>query len=214
MTGRQMSAGETRAAWHARQDEYFRKTVPLDFADALADNPGVVAWCDAYIEACKQRTPPPAQWSLVLLGPVGAGKTWQAYGAIRRIVTVGEIRLTWRAATLADLLEQLRPRPGVDSWDEYERWADADLLLVDDLGADKPTDWAETTLYRLVNHRCERRLPTIWTTNLPKQPGTDDRCPPPTLRSELSERVFSRLAPSRFAAIKGEDRRAARPATP
>ena len=63
------------------------------------------------------------------------------------------------------------------------------------------------TLYRLVNHRCVRRLPTIFTSNLMVRPPEGEQFPGPTLKSELSARVYSRLAPSRVVLLEGIDRR-------
>ena len=127
--------------------------------------------------------------------------------AIRRIATAG-IKVSWQAASLSDLLAGLRPRDGVDAEAVYGKYAGADLLMVDDLGGEKPSDWSEVTLFRLVNYRSMHLLPTIWTTNLPKQlKDGKNPAPPPTLQSELPGRVFSRLAESKFVAIKGEDRR-------
>jgi DNA replication protein DnaC len=42
----------------------------------------------------------------------------------------------------------------------------ADLLLLDDLGAERETEWAIETLYLLIDHRVKHELPTIITTNL------------------------------------------------
>ena len=39
--------------------------------------------------------------------------------------------------------------------------------FVDDLGAAKPSEWTEEINYRLVNHRYEHMLPTIFTSNVP-----------------------------------------------
>jgi DNA replication protein DnaC len=209
---------ELSEAARAARDEYVQRQenrclqlFPRRYAGAVATNPGVIAWCDAYTAAVVEHDLPPERWSLVLTGPFGTGKTWQAYGAVRRIATApAGIRVAWQAIGLPDLLAALRPREGSDPEAEYDRYAGADLLLVDDLGAHKPTDWSEMTLDRLVNHRSMHQLPTIWTTNLPKQPRDGDKNPPPTLLSELPGRVYSRLLESRFVAVKGDDRRAGR----
>ena len=205
-------AQQQRAEHFRHAEQVIRARFPLDLADAQATDPRVIAWCDAYIEAAATHSLPPRTWSLVLVGPTGTGKTYQAYGAIRRIVMApAGVRVTWLTANLPDLLAELRPHSGTDAEAEYQKYARAGLLLVDDLGTAKDSAWVETTLYRLVNHRCLNLLPTIWTTNLPKQPSEDDRNPPPTLQSELSDRIFSRLAASRFVPIKGLDRRRAGP---
>jgi DNA replication protein DnaC len=90
----------------------------------------------------------------------------------------------WRATTAADLYADLRPRPGVDSERELAAFARCPLLLLDDLGAAKASEWVEEVTYRLVNRRYNHLLPTLITTNLPIS----------DLRDHLGDRVTSRLA--------------------
>jgi DNA replication protein DnaC len=188
---------------HARQvDARLAAVFPAEFADATATDPGVVAWCDEQV-ASANMAGPGGPWALVLVGPTGAGKTWQAYGAIRRVCL--RTRLAHRAASLPDLLDGLRPGP--DDRVTFDDYARAGLLLVDDLGSHKTTEWAEMTLDRLVNHRWAHRLATIFTTNLMVAPDPGEQFPGPTLKSELSARVYSRLAASRVVVLDGDDRR-------
>ena len=174
----------TREGFLQRADEVTRRRIPPRFRDATATDPSVTAWCDdltrAYGTGDTESVVP-----MLLAGPTGVGKTWQAYGAIRRIMTGGVV-IGWLASTAPDLYARLRPRDGTDSEGEFRRWADVPLLLLDDLGAAKDSEWTEEVLYRLVNHRSERLLPTIYTTNLlirSRNPGQ------PSLQSVTSERV-------------------------
>ena len=41
----------------------------------------------------------------------------------------------------------------------------ADLLVIDDLGKERATEWSVPILYRIINDRYENMLPTIITTN-------------------------------------------------
>lgn len=90
------------------------------------------------------------------------------------------------------------PRPGVDSEQEFERYSRASLLVLDDLGAAKTTEWTEEINYRLVNYRYERDLPTLITSNVP----------PKQLGAAMGERVASRLIEMTSRVILAEaDRR-------
>ena len=51
---------------------------------------------------------------------------------------------------------------------------DADLLVLDDLGAEKTSEWVQETLGLVVNTRYSERRPTIFTTNLVDSPNPDD----------------------------------------
>ncbi|GAB7105297.1 MULTISPECIES: ATP-binding protein [Streptomyces] len=162
--------------------------MPPRYRAAVADHPQVLAWVRTVAEAAvapnrgarRQVTIGP---SLLMAGVVGAGKTHQAYGAVRALVQSG-VGVRWRATTAADLYADLRPRPGVDSERELAAVSRCPLLIIDDLGAAKASDWTEEVTYRLINRRYNYELPTLITTNL----RISD------LRAQLGDRVASRLA--------------------
>ncbi|MFC9488548.1 ATP-binding protein [Streptomyces hydrogenans] len=162
--------------------------VPPRYRAAVADHPQVLDWARTVAEAAvapnqgarRQVTTGP---SLLMAGVVGAGKTHQAYGAVRALVQSG-VGVRWRATTAADLYADLRPRPGADSERELAAVSRCPLLIIDDLGAAKASDWTEEVTYRLINRRYNYELPTLLTTNL----RISD------LRAQLGDRVASRLA--------------------
>jgi DNA replication protein DnaC len=183
--------------------EYADKHIPARYADAVADDPAVVDWVRRLLDQaitssltnaqCAVKTGP----SLLILGVTGVGKTHQAFGAVRLLSQSG-VRCAWKAIAAADLYAKLRPRHGVDSEREFRALADAPLLLVDDLGAAKTSEWVEEVNYRLVNWRYERVLPTLFTSNVrPKELG-----------ASLGERVASRLIEmAQRVVLQGSDRR-------
>lgn len=68
--------------------------------------------------------------------------------------------------TAPDILSMLREGYKTDSFDERMKLlADIDLLVLDDLGAERGTDWAEEQLYVLLNNRYRSALPLVVTTN-------------------------------------------------
>ena len=162
--------------------------IPPRYQDAMADHPQVVAWTREVAEravapgrgARRQVATGP---SLLMAGVVGSGKTHQAYGAVRSLVQSG-VGVRWRATTAADLLAELRPRPGSDSEWELAAVSRCPLLIIDDLGAAKSSEWVEEQTYRLMNRRYNYMLPTLITTNLAIK----------DLRAYLGDRVTSRLA--------------------
>ncbi|MFB7463108.1 ATP-binding protein [Streptomyces sp. NPDC056224] len=162
--------------------------MPPRYRAAVADHPEVLAWVRTVAEAAvapnqgarRQVTTGP---SLLMAGVVGAGKTHQAYGAVRRLVQSG-VGVRWRATTAADLYADLRPRPGADSERELAAVSRCPLLIIDDLGAAKASEWVEEVTYRLINRRYNYELPTLITTNLAIR----------DLRAHLGDRVASRLA--------------------
>jgi DNA replication protein DnaC len=131
---------------------------------------------------------------LVIRGPVGTGKTGNAVAAFRAVVAGGVVPAV--AVAVPALLDGLRP--GREPVEELRACEDARLLLLDDLAAERMTDWTGETLYRLIDARYARRLPTIVTTNATGQ----------QIRDGLGERVASRLnGLGRIVTLDGPDRR-------
>lgn len=143
----------------------------------------------------------PGARNLLLLGPVGVGKTHAAVAAARMQFDRGaEVRFL----PVVELLDMLRP--GGTDGALYEL-ADIELLVLDDLGSERPTEWTAERLYALVNRRWLEERPTIATSNL------SVRCAEGEKASELEQavgaRVFSRLVGNGSVAIglSGPDRR-------
>lgn len=166
---------------------------PRRFQPATADHPEVAAWLD---EATRSPEDAP---SLLLVGPTGTGKTWQAYGALRRLSTVGG---DWLAIREADLFSDLRPRPDLNIRAELKKYRDTDLLLLDDIGtATKKSEFTEGITYDLIDDRWRQARLSIFTTNLQTR----------ELRDALGDRVASRLAQiCTVVILDGPDRRRTR----
>ncbi|MER7049552.1 ATP-binding protein [Streptomyces jumonjinensis] len=175
--------------------------IPARYRGATADHPAVAAWVRDIAEAGRPGpggAPGIAQGrSLLIAGTTGTGKTHQAYGAVRSLISAG-VRLRWKAVTAADLYADLRPRPGHDGERELRDLARCPLLIIDDLGAAKHSEWTEEITMRLMNRRYNELLPTLVTTNL----GMAD------LRAHIGDRVASRLSEMADKVIlDGPDRR-------
>lgn len=185
-----------------RGAEYNRKAIPAHYAAAVADVPAIRDWVRELVEGAVEDTARAAVAlttgpSLLILGPTGTGKTFQAYGAVRALSLSG-LMCSWQFSTAADIYARLRPRPRVDSEEEFRSIANARLLVIDDLGAAKATEWTEEVDYRLINHRYERELPTLITSNVK----------PADLKPILGDRVTSRLVEmTTRVVLKGDDRR-------
>lgn len=103
----------------------------------------------------------PQGW-LVFLGPSGCGKTHLAAAIANQCIQDGQPAYFMSAP---DLLDHLRSTfgPGSDvSYDElFEQVQNAPLLVMDDLGTQATTPWAEEKLFQIINHRFNVRLPTV-----------------------------------------------------
>ena len=159
------------------------------YDEARVEHPDVRQWVEDARAGSRE--------SLILLGNVGTGKTHQAVAAYR--VVVSSTRCDALAVPVPALLDSLRPgREPLASLEDCER---VRLLLLDDLAAERHSDWTGELLYRVIDARWARHLPTVITTN----------ATPADVRERLGDRVASRLAGmGRSVVMTGEDRRRSR----
>jgi DNA replication protein DnaC len=158
--------------------------------DEARPDPRVATWIDDHLRR-------PQEFSALFLnGATGSGKTHNAVAALRAIAEDAPL-LRWQAVTHPDLGDEVRPRSDNSHEGALDRYLDAGLLLLDDLGAAMSTPWMTDCLQRLVDHRWTRRLATIYTTNLPAD----------ALRSAVGDRVFSRLGDATHVNLGSVDRR-------
>jgi DNA replication protein DnaC len=124
----------------------------------------------------------PQGW-LVLGGPSGCGKTHLAAAIANRQLELGHNAFF---AVVPDLLDHLRATyvPSSDvTYDElFESVRDTRLLILDDLGTQTSSPWAQEKLFQLFNHRFNAELPTVITTNQ-RLSDLDER-----LRARLEDR--------------------------
>ncbi|THV27922.1 ATP-binding protein [Glycomyces paridis] len=177
-----------RNRWEALVDDEFATASLADFADVPREALAVVAvW---------NRGGDVVPW-LRISGLTGTGKTHLMYAIGRAVVTgqrpVGE----WIATTAPAMYAAMRPSAENPALARY-RLQTTPLLLLDDVGVNKHTEWIEEVTHDVLDERYRRHLPVLMTTNL----ETAD------LKAAIGDRMTSRLRQRCLSIVlEGPDRR-------
>ena len=129
---------------------------------------------------------------LLLIGPCGVGKTHLAVAALTEIIGSGKNgRLLFR--NFQDLIQEIQASfdsDEVPSKSELLRpLLEADLIVLDELGSQKPTTFVQDILYYVINTRYNEQRTTIFTTNYPETAEGKEE----TLADRIGTRLRSRL---------------------
>ena len=156
----------------------------------------VLLYCQQYADKFTPESP-----SLMFTGTAGLGKTHLALAIADAVLERGHDVLYASAAALVAQLGQ--EHFDFDSGQEwYHACAEAELLILDDLGTEYVNALTVSMLYELINTRMLCRRPTIYTSNI-----TD----PAVFEARYTEKVASRILGScKEFRFFGEDQRRAR----
>jgi DNA replication protein DnaC len=135
-------------------------------------------------------------------GDVGTGKTSLAMLVSKSALEAGRsVAIYSMPRLLADIKETYEDRSERSYMQLFERLCSVDLLHIDDLGAEKRTEWVLEQLYAIVNERWQEQKSMVVTTNL---------LDPEELRAQIGARTVSRVTEMCVQIpIMGRDRRAA-----
>jgi DNA replication protein DnaC len=156
------------------------------------------------VEAFARDYPVGTETGLLLMGPCGAGKTHLAVAALRQIVLRGHTGMFYDyRELLKEIQGSYNPESQSTELGVLEPVLTADVLLLDDLGASKPSPWALETVGHILNTRYNERRITLLTTNYLDGTGTASAPPGPRLPSgqavpasredALSDRLGTRI---------------------
>jgi DNA replication protein DnaC len=136
-------------------------------------------------------------------GECGTGKTHIAYAIYNHLID--NLKIKTKIKNLPDLLQYIKK----DFDKENELISNENsyfnqivnfngLLIIDDIGTEKITEWVEETLYAIINKRYEEIYPTIFTSNLNLS----------QLKTKYGDRIVSRIVGScDIIELTGDDKR-------
>ena len=134
---------------------------------------------------------------LILFGRCGVGKTHLAIGLLRSLIRSHRQRGFFCSSS--HLLEMIRmsfEREDVSEWSLMAPVLDSELLILDDLGSGKITEYVQEKLAYILSERYNRKLTTIITTNYPvlaPRPENAKGLASKTLGDCIGDRAFSRI---------------------
>ena len=134
---------------------------------------------------------------LLLYGSVGTGKTYAAASVANALIDKGYPCLVTNFARLANTLQGLYDgrQDYIDSLNRF------DLLVIDDLAAERSTEYMQEQVFNIINSRYVAGLPMIITTNLT---GDELKHPDSISKERIYSRILERCHPIEVA---GSDRR-------
>lgn len=119
---------------------------------------------------------------LYFVGGPGTGKTHLAVGLMNMVMT--KFSTPCLFGSVPEILDKLRNSYDLEGYpDALDMYKNAPFLILDDLGAERATEWVRERMFLIINARYISNLPTIITSNI----GASE------VRSQLGERIESRL---------------------
>ena len=156
---------------------------------------------DSWLENCDQKI---KDWAikekekkgLYIYGACGTGKTYSLY-AIRKNCLASEVNS--RIINTVELLRLFKLDFNDKHEHNFENYLEyTGILFIDDIGAEKNSEFVDETLYHLINVRYEKMLPTCFTSNLSLK----------ELAEKNGDRLVSRIAGMcEIIKLEGNDRR-------
>jgi DNA replication protein DnaC len=203
---------EERAAHVMERAKIPKRYEHCDFESYVADLTDGKTWMPGHAQSMKQAKmltqgfvrdyPGAAEKGLLLMGPSGVGKTHLAVAALKELIRRGhgglfcdyrellkEIQASYNQASETTEMSILEPVRNVE------------ILVLDDLGAMKPSDWVRDIVGIVLNARYNKSLSTVITTNYVDNPvaeGEPSRLPggrmiPAAREDTLEQRIGSRM---------------------
>ena len=149
---------------------------------------------------------PAVNRGLLLMGSCGVGKTHLAAAVLHRLIEKGVPCLFYEfGSLLKEIQASYDPVAQTSEWNVLAPVYQAEVLVLDELGASKPTDWVRDTMMQIIGTRYNEKKLTIFTTNyldVRRAPNEE------TLEERIGVRLRSRLYEMcRTVVIEGDDYR-------
>jgi DNA replication protein DnaC len=168
----------------ARVPRKFLQKTLQSFSARNARQKEIVAGARGFLQTFRGNAGDHPTKGLLLIGREGTGKTHIAVAILKEVIGKGFSGLYWNVPELfLELRRLMSDDTGVTEADLFDEAARADLLVLDDLGAERSSEYVMDRLYVLINGRYQNDSATIITTNRT----------PEELRAQIGARIASRI---------------------
>ena len=145
----------------------YKRTLPERHREAKFDtldysNLDMVIGLKEAIEYFKRTPLHNLKKGVYLQGEVGRGKTMLACAIFNNYLGQGRLKFI----VVDELIRRIKEAFNKGIEFDLEKYMEADLLILDDLGAEKTTEFVEGEIYNIINYRYNNKLPTIITSNI------------------------------------------------
>lgn len=172
------------------KSEYSKYTFEADDGQQPKIIKAARAYCEHYEQFRAQGK------GLILFGNTGTGKTFTAACIANEIINKGIPVLMTSFSRIVNKIQN-----SFDGRQEYiDSLNDFELLVIDDLAAERNTEFVNEIVYQVIDGRYRAKLPMIITTNITLSTMTEDQ----TARKRIYSRILERCHPIE---VTGEDRR-------
>lgn len=149
---------------------------------------------------------PAVERGLLLMGTVGVGKTHLAVSILKGLTERGFSCLFYEfGSLLKEIQDSYNVRTQASELGVLAPVFNSDILVLDEVGGSKPTDWVRDTMAHIINTRYNDKKLTIFTTNYPDERRGDRE---ETLEDRIGARLRSRIYEMcKTVTMRGEDYR-------
>lgn len=143
---------------------------------------------------------------LLFVGGNGVGKTHLGIAVLRRLIEMWDVRGIFYdyGDLLRTIMHSYSPQIASSEFEILKPLFECDVLMIDELGAFRPTEWVQDTVAHILNTRYSSGKTTILTTNFPNAPDIDRAslrnmtdaqlsARPQTLGERIGHGMYSRL---------------------
>ena len=215
---KQIKSEKNRMSWIEYYKNEYSKVLPVRYKDCTFENykNGASITSDIANEIKKD------DWNLLFSGTAGCGKTHLASATLKEILDISSLELfplcffdyenkdeliygydyekiCFNFITMPELLLKIRDayKSNSSELEAIDKYTNYSVLIIDDLGAEKESEWTIQTFYYILNKRINNIKSTIITTNLTLA----------EIEKKMNPRIASRLSIFKYFNIKKPDYR-------